>query len=104
MNSHLNVASTSVNTKLSRWITIVIAVQLLYSLLLGSLSVYLLFLSHFWETRTGPKPGDAAIGFIIAAAILVVPALISFAGWLGLRRGKRWAWWLSLLADALLTL
>jgi hypothetical protein len=70
----------------SGWISFVILVQLLYSLFLVAIPVYLLILGDGW-------------GVIFAAAALGCPGIIALIGWLGLRKGKRWGWSVTLFAD-----
>jgi hypothetical protein len=84
----------------SGWLKVTIAVQLFYSILLGSLALYLVFLSHFWETLPRPRIGDATMNLIVPSALLAAPALLGLVGWLGLRKRKLWGWWLALLAGA----
>ena len=70
----------------SGWISFVIVVQLLYSLLLIAFPIYWLALGDGW-------------GMIIASAALGGPGIVAFSGWLGLRKGKLWGWSVALFAD-----
>ncbi len=86
--------------KRSGWISVVTVMQLLYAMILASLSVYLLLLSRWWEPRSGPKPGNQVSGLLIGSAVFAGPALVALVGWFGLMRKKLWGWWLALLTDA----
>ena len=70
----------------SGWISFVIVVQLLYSLLLIAIPLYLLALGDGW-------------GVIFASAALGGPGILALIGWSGLRKGKLWGWSVALFAD-----
>jgi hypothetical protein len=70
----------------SGWISLVIVVQLLYSLFLIAFPVYLLALGDGW-------------GVVIASAALGGPGIVALIGWFGLRKGKLWGWSVALFAD-----
>jgi hypothetical protein len=86
-------------TKRSGWITAAAVLQLLYTLMLLALPVYLLVLTRAPETRSGPDAQASIAGLKIAAALLLGPALIALVGWIGLWKEKLWGWWLTILTD-----
>jgi Predicted membrane protein (DUF2127) len=86
-------------TKRSGWITGVVMLQLLYTLMLLALPVYLLVLTRAPETRDGPDAQASIAGLKIAAALLLGPALIALVGWIGLWKENLWGWWLTILTD-----
>ncbi len=86
-------------TKRSGWITAAVVLQLLYTLMLLALPVYLLVLTRAPETRSGPDARASIAGLEIAAAIIGGPALVGLVGWIGLWKGKLWGWWLTILTD-----
>jgi uncharacterized membrane protein (DUF2068 family) len=87
------------STKCSGWITGAVVLQLLYTLMLLALPVYLLVLTRMPETRSGPDAQASIAGLKIAAAVLLAPALVALAGWIGLWKQKRWGWWVTVLTD-----
>jgi hypothetical protein len=86
-------------TKRSGWITGAVVLQLLYTLMLLALPMYLLVLIRAPETRSGPDAQASIAGLKIAAAIIGGPALLALAAWIGLWKGKLWGWWLTVLTD-----
>ncbi len=86
-------------TKRSGWITGVVVLQLLYALTLLALPVYLLVLTRAPETRSAPNPAEEISGLRIAAAVVGGPVVVALIAWIGLWRGKRWGWWLTVLTD-----
>jgi len=91
-----------VDMKRSGWITGVIFLQFLYALLLVALPVYLLALTRASETRSAPDATGEISGLKIGAAVLGGPAIVAMVAWVGLWKGKRWGWWLTVLTDAAL--
>jgi len=87
------------DTKRSGWITGAVVLQLLYTLMLLALPVYLLVLTRAPETRSGPDAQASIAGLKIAAAVVGGPALIALAAWIGLWKEKLWGWWLTVLTD-----
>ncbi|MGA8502898.1 MAG: DUF2127 domain-containing protein [Candidatus Sulfotelmatobacter sp.] len=85
--------------KRSGWITGAVVLQLLYTLMMLALPVYLLVLTRASETRSGPDAQASIAGLKIAAAVLLGPALVALAGWIGLWKEKLWGWWLTVLTD-----
>jgi hypothetical protein len=85
--------------KRSRWVTGALVLQLLYTLMLLALPVYLLGLTRAPETRSGPDAQASITGLEIATAIIGGPALVGLVGWLGLWKEKLWGWWLTVLTD-----
>ena len=61
--------------------------------------MYLLVLTRASETRSGPDAQASIAGLKIAAAVLLGPALVALAGWIGLWKEKLWGWWLTVLTD-----
>jgi len=88
--------------KRSGWITGVILLQFLYALMLVALPVYLLVLTRASQTRSAPDAADEISGLKIGAAVLGGPAIATMVAWVGLWKGKRWGWWLTVLTDVAL--
>jgi len=86
-------------TKRSGWITGVVALQVLYTVGLLALPVYLLMLTRTSEIRSGHDAAEEIAGLRIAAAVLGGPALVALVAWIGLWKGKLWGWWLTVLMD-----
>ena len=87
------------STKRSGWITGVVVLQVLYTVMLLALPVYLLMLTRTAETRSGHDAAAEVAGLKIAAAVLGGPALVALVAWIGLWKGKLWGWWLTVLMD-----
>lgn len=83
----------------SGWITGAVLLQLFYLLVLLALPIYLLALTRTAETLNGPDPAENISGLETGAAVLGAPALVAVAPWIGLWKGKRWGWWLTILTD-----
>lgn len=75
--------------KRSAWIGFALWLHFLYPLFLIALCLYLFVLVGGW-------------GAMIASIILGGPSVIALIGWLGLRKGKLWGWWVGLLSDLML--
>lgn len=84
------------------WITVTIAYQFLYMVLMVGGAVYLLWLIHEARVRGGPGAADEIFGLEIGSAGAGIPGLLGIAGCFGLWRRKRWGWWVTLLVDAVL--
>jgi len=85
--------------KRSGWISGVVVLQLLYTLMLLSLPLYLLVLTRASQTRNASGAAGEISGLKIAAAVLGGPALVALVAWIGLWKGKLWGWWLAVLTD-----
>ena len=85
--------------KRSGWITGAMVIQCLWALGLFAISVYLLILTRGSAIQTGKDAAGAVSGLQIAAAILFAPAALAAASWYGLRKEKRWGWWLAVLGN-----
>jgi hypothetical protein len=83
----------------SGWITGVVVLQLLYTLMLLVLPVYLLVLSRTEATGNGPDAAGEVYGLRIAAAVVGLPALAALGAWIGLWKDKLWGWWLTVIVD-----
>lgn len=81
------------------WITGVVVLQFLYSLIMLALPVYLLVLTRASETRSSPDASEEISGLRVAAAVVGAPALLALVAWFGLWKEKLWGWWLTVLTD-----
>ena len=86
----------------TRWITVAIVYQLIYMLVMLGGAVRILWLLHVTRVRGGPGAADEIFGLEIGAAGAGFPALVGVIGCLGLWKGRRWGWWVSLFVDAVL--
>jgi uncharacterized membrane protein (DUF2068 family) len=87
------------NAKRSGWISGGIVVQLLYTLMLLALPLYLLALSGTSAVRNGVGAAEEVSGLRIAAAVVGSPAVLALIAWVGLWREKLWGWWLAIFTD-----
>jgi uncharacterized membrane protein (DUF2068 family) len=87
------------STKRSGWITGVVVLQLLFTLMLLALPAYLLVLGHMAVSGNAPDAAEENSGLRIAAAVVGGPAVVALVAWIGLWRGKLWGWWLTVLTD-----
>jgi len=74
----------------------VIVLQLLLGLLLAGTSVTVVM--QVRKPEIAKEPG-AVQGLIIGASFLAVPAILLLIGSWGLRKRRRWGWWIALLTD-----
>ena len=86
-------------TKDSAWVTGAIAMQFLWAFVLLALPAYLLLLTRSSAILSEQDATEAISGLKIAAAILVLPALVAAAAWIGLWKRKLWGWWLGLAGN-----
>lgn len=83
----------------SGWTTGAVLLQFFYLPVLLALPVYLLALTRTAETLNGSDRAENISGLETGAAVLGAPALVAVAAWVGLWKGKRWGWWLTILTD-----
>jgi uncharacterized membrane protein (DUF2068 family) len=88
--------------KRSNWVTSVTLAQLLLSLTLAGVTVYLLVLARSPEIQNLKDAAGAAYGLRIAAGLGAPLALICLASVYGLWRDKRWGWWLGFLLNLIM--
>jgi hypothetical protein len=86
-------------TRDSGWVTGAVVVQFLWALVMLVLPGYLLLLTSSSAILGQRDEAEAVSGLEIAAAILVLPALVAAAAWVGLWKGKLWGWWLGLAGN-----
>jgi hypothetical protein len=71
-----------------------VALQLIIAILLFVFSIYLAVTAYpvvtFFQER------EVTITYIGNVAVFVVLGTLALVGWLGLRTGKLWSWWLTL--------
>ena len=79
-----------------------VALQLIIALLLFVFSIYLAVTAYpvvtFFQER------EVTTTYIVNVAVFVVLGALALVGWLGLRTGKLWGWWLTLPADVAICL
>jgi uncharacterized membrane protein (DUF2068 family) len=85
--------------KRSRWIDGVILVQLLYTLSLFGLVIYLWGLTRTTEIRNSADAAEESYGLLMAAKLMVIPAAFALIAWFGLKKGKLWGWWLAVVTN-----
>ena len=81
---------------MKRAIVVVTIIQFLVGLLLVGTAGFVLMQIRTPEIAKDP---DAIRGLMIGASVLVVPAIALLVAAWGLRRRRRWGWWMALLTD-----
>ena len=87
-DSNQAIATAGLAFKRSGWVTGVLALQGLWTVVLAALPIYLLILARSPGILNGPDGNEAARGLRIGAAVIALPALFATVSSYGLWRGK----------------
>ena len=101
-DSNQAIATAGLAIKRSGWVTGVLALQGLWTVVLAALPICLLILARSPGILNGPDGNEAARGLRIGAAVIALPALFATVSSYGLWRGKLWGWWVALLSNTVL--
>ncbi len=87
--------------KRSRWITGIVTMQAVWTLVLISFPIYLLALTRSKEILNLNEARETVYGLKIAAALFAIPPFFTIISTFGLWREKLWGWWLAVVGNAL---
>jgi hypothetical protein len=101
-DSNQVIAIAGAATKRSGWVTGVVVLQALWTIVLVALPIYLLILARSPGILNTPDGNDAARRLRVGAAAIALPALFAVVSSYGLWKRRLWGWSVALFSNTVM--